>query len=204
MTGVVFSIHGVHGAGKTFISKPVAEDLGIEFVQVDSADRFKDIGRLNFLMRERVYAYDSLSGYAYALGKAEHGSSVFVDFGPRQIIPYVEWFMGGSEGAKKLINYVEASLEALEASTTAKVVNVFFVVEKDYDVVLERIKRRARLHLLREELDRRYLEFIDAKMKEMMDSLEENGSDIVEVPADGNIAEKIRVLWEGVRKHLDF
>ena len=195
-----FILHGVHGGGKTFVSRPIAEDLGAKFVITDAAEHFPEV--LNFLpdLRQYVYSYSALSGYSYALGLAQKGSTVFLDFGPRHSIPYIKWFMGRGSGS--WVDFVMENERRVRERAGVKVVNIFFVVERDYERVLERIKRRARPGFLKEETNPEYLRFIDAEMKRLMNTLREEGQIVEKVAADAPLIEKVNKLWNIVLSHL--
>ncbi len=189
----VFVLHGVHGAGKTFVSKPVAEDLGMKVVYTDAAASFPEVVSYDFHLRESLFAHHSLAGYAHALGLASQGKGVFLDFGPRHTIPYIKWFLG--ERGKVIIEQIERGMENIRAPGV-EVVNVFFVIEKDPEVVIERIRRRARERFLEEELNREYLLFIDREMKKLADEMKDRGERVEFVPADAPIVVKVKRLWE--------
>ncbi len=197
---VAFILHGVHGGGKTFVSRPIAEDLGAKFVVTDAAERFPEV--LNFQpdLRQYVYSYNALGGYSYALGLAEKGSIVFLDFGPLHSIPYIKWFLG--EKSKPWIDFVTENERRVREKSRVKIVNIFFVVEKDHNLVLERIRRRARPGFVNEETNPDYLRFINSKMKKLMEQLEKEGQIVETVPADASIVEKVNRLWNAVLSHL--
>lgn len=194
----VFTLHGVHGGGKTFISKPVAEDLGVEFVEVDAVNRFEDIPGLDPFFRQKLYAHNALAGYAYVLGQPS--KNFFLDFGPRQVLPYTEWFLGRNN--QEIVEYINHSIKRLEEKTKTIIVNIFFVIDKNPDIVLQRIARRQRENLLHEERNREYLLFIDTRMKEIAKRLEENGAIVEYIPADGSVAHKVKKLWEIAVEYL--
>lgn len=197
---VAFVLHGVHGGGKTFVSRPIAEDLGAKFVITDAAEQFPEV--VNFFpdLRQYVYSYSALSGYSYALGLAQKGHVVFLDFGPLHSIPYIRWFLKGS--SEPWVNFVVENERKVREKAKIKIVNVFFVVERDYNKVLERIRKRARPGFVNEEADPEYLRFIDHQMKELMRKMEEDGQIVESVPADAPIVEKVNRLWNIVSSYL--
>ena len=197
---MVFALHGVHGGGKTFVARPIAEDIGARFVVTDAAERFPDVISFRPELRQYVYLYDTLSGFSYALGLAQQGEAVFLDFGPLHSIPYIKWFL--RDGGNEHIQLVREGEKRLRERSNAKVVNVFFVVEKNYERVIERIRRRARPGFVKEELDINYLRYIDTEMKQLIRQLQDEGQDVEIVPADASIAEKVARLWEITTSYL--
>ncbi len=198
---VLFSLHGVHGSGKSFISEPVAHDRGFYLVKSDAADKFSNITQLNPFFRQSTFLHSAILGYAYALGLGEH-HPVILDFGPRQVIPYNEWW--AREHAKTLEEMLERSLEPLEKKANTKIVNVFFIVERDPKIILRRIMGRQRTEELKEEeKDERYLRFINDRFKEIMEELERRGHIVEKVPADATIHRKLNTFWKILDKHTE-
>ena len=198
--GVVFVLHGVHGGGKSFVSRPIAEDIGAKFVVTDSAERFPEVVNFSPDFRQYVYSFSSLGGYSYALGLAHRGDTVFLDFGPLQAVPYVKWFLNGE--ADFWTEFIKENERKVRSRSRVKLVNIFFVVEKSYERVLERIRRRARPGFVNEETDPEYLRFIDREMKVLMKELEEEGQIVETVPADASIVDKTTRLWDIVNNYL--
>ncbi len=197
---VAFVLHGVHGGGKSFISRPIAEDVGAKFVVTDAADRFPEVIEFDPIHRQLVYTLSSLQGYSYALGITRKGKPAFLDFGPLQSIPYIRWFLG-RDGAW-LEDFLLQNTAVIEKQVGSKVVNIFFVVKESYEKVLERIRRRARPGFLKEESNPEYLRFIDQEMKSLARRLEEEGKIVETVPADAPIVEKVGRLWSIVTEYL--
>ena len=197
---VVFALHGVHGSGKTHVSRIMAEDLGLKYILSDAADHFPEVLSFDPLLRQHVYTHLSLLNYSRALGIASNGDAVVLDFGPLQAIPYIRWFLG--ERGKHIEEILRRNVDILNGEGNAGVVNVFFVIRKDPDIVIERIARRARKGFLNEELDKNYLEFIDNGMKELAEELRENGETVEFIEADATFLEKALRFKEIVEKHV--
>ncbi len=195
---MLFALHGVHGSGKTFIAKPVAEDSGIQYVRSDAIELFPNITKISSFNRQLSFAHTALAGYAYATGIAREEHAI-IDFGPRQIIPYARWWLDES-AAHEIEQIILNAVQRMERGTD--VVHIFFLIKRDPKKLIRRILQRNReLDIKAEETDQNYISFIDMQFREMAQTLKEQGQRVEIISADAPVAEKFQKIWEILQKY---
>ena len=188
----VILLYGVHGGGKTLVSKLVAQDAGIPYINVDPAEK-TDVTKMDPFERQVFFAKQTLEGYL----KAKQMKNVWpvLDFAPLHTTVYAEWFLNGRH--RELNQYLWKEFMKVYDGNG---IHVFFMIEKDYEVVLRRIKERNREGMVSEEADRKYIEFINSRMWSLYKRLKSMGERVYNVPADATIRKKINVFWDIVEE----
>ncbi len=200
---VLVALHGVHGAGKSFLARILSEDYGFRLVLADAAESWPEVVTFHPFSRQMVYASESLLHYARALEMARR-ENVVMDFAPRHSIPYVRWFFRDApETAEYLANLLDEAATQLERAVPVEVINVFLIVKSDYDVLVERIKRRARDGFVEEEVDREFATFVNEEMRKLADDMEARGMNVVRIRADGKLIEKLKELESKVLGYVE-
>ena len=202
----VFAIYGVHGAGKSYIARPVAEDLGLAYIRADAMDVVgPGVTDLSPFARESVFVFASLAGYVHALDLARRGTAAIMDFGPYQSIPYIRWWVKEQAQQERLIDLLVSSAERLEEEyADVGRTHIFFVIGEDgVEKILQRISARNRPENVKaEEMDRAFVEYVDRGLKEVAEALERRGERVVRIPADLNIRDRLGRLWAVVEETL--
>ncbi len=203
----VFALYGVHGAGKSYIAKPVAEDLGITYVQADAMElKGADVQKLSPFARQSLFILSALAGYVNALDLAQKGRPVLLDFGPYQTDPYIRWWVQQEGEQKRLLDLLYKSTESIESQyRNVDVYHIFFLItrENGIRIVKERIWRRNRPESVKkEESDENYIRFVNDRLLDIADTLKKDGKRVHIIPAELNIRDRLGALWSVVEDVL--
>lgn len=203
----VFALYGVHGAGKSYIAKPVAEDLGLLYVQADAMEiKGADVQKVSPFARQSLFILSALAGYVNALDLAQREKPVILDFGPYQTDPYIRWWVRQKDEQERLLTLLYKSAESVENQySDIEIHHVFFLITRKngLEIIRERIWRRNRPESVkREECDEQYIEFVDSRLREIADQFEREGKAVHVIPAELNIKERVGTLWSIVEEAL--
>jgi len=189
MRGKLFLIYGVHGSGKTFLLRPLAEDYGLIYISTDVIDEVANKISSEF-ERELLFIQRSNESLVESLKLLESGKDVVMDFSPLQNIAYVKYWIKDKR-KEGLIKLIESSFSSTisRIRDCGRIIHVFFVV-RDYGKIIERIRRRGRN--VEEEAREDYIRFINEELSKLAEELRQKGEEVYFIEAELPIFERMK------------
>ena len=161
---LTISFVGAHGSGKTTTARRAVKD-GFRMQSVEAIDLAFGLPPVE---RQTLFFTAYVNSFLSALNTTEPGVLVF-DSHPLVVLPYTEyWLSRGGLDRDRVDQVLEAfgSIIALLPPVDLMV----YLEADDIDVLVERVKRRARFSVA-EEARADYIEFVDRKLRDYLQRL---------------------------------
>ncbi len=171
MAGKLIYLYGVHGVGKTTLADVISHIERIPYYQTDAIE-VEDATSYSPVERQLLFSLNFLKEIVKIASNVE---TALVDFGPYQMIPYIEWWVGkeNKEKAEELKEFLLESYERIKkiAEWDTQEAHVFILAKEDeLEKLIERIKRRDRKNV-KEEIDLEYISYVNRRFHELADEL---------------------------------
>lgn len=164
--GLPFTVSfvGVHGSGKTTTARRAVRD-GFRMQSVEAIDIAFGLPPVE---RQTLFFTTYVNSFLAALNTSDDVKLVF-DSHPLVVLPYTEyWLRKGGFTPSKIEQVLDAFAKIIELLPPVDL--MVYLEADDLDIVVERIKRRARFSVS-EEARVDYIEFIDQRLSEYLGSM---------------------------------
>ena len=158
------SFVGVHGSGKTTTAKRAVKD-GFRMQSVEAIDIAFGLPPVE---RQTLFFTTYVNSFLAALNTSDDAKLVF-DSHPLVVLPYTEyWLRKGGFTPAKIEQVLDAFVKIIELLPPVDL--MVYLEADDLNIVVERVKRRARFSVS-EEARVDYIEFIDQRLSEYLRSI---------------------------------
>ncbi len=158
------SFVGVHGSGKTTTAKRAVKD-GFRMQSVEAIDIAFGLPPVE---RQTLFFTTYVNSFLAALNTSDDVKLVF-DSHPLVVLPYTEyWLRKGGFTPAKIEQVLDAFVKIIELLPPVDL--MVYLEADDLDIIVERVKRRARFSVS-EEARADYIEFVDQRLGEYLRSI---------------------------------